>query len=339
MKIHKILFIVILYFLATGALAQEIKIKFATLAPEGSTWMKVMKEFDRAVRQQSNGRLGFKIYAGGILGDEKDVLRKIRLGQLHAAGFTGVGMGEILPEVRILDCPFLFRSYDEIDYINTKFYQRFARGFEKKGYVLLSWAEVGFVYVFSKSPIRSIEDMRKIKMWIWEGDPVAEATFKAFNLHPFPLSVIDVMPALQANMIDGVYTSPLAAIALQWFTKVKYMMELPLANSAGAVLISKRKYDQLSPDLQKILSENARHYMAKLITLSRKDNAKAIETLKKSGINIVPISNKKTMLQYEEIGKKARRLLVGKLFSQQLLTEVETALAEYRAKHSNKTTN
>jgi len=339
LKIHKILFIVILYFLATGALAQEIKIKFATLAPEGSTWMKVMKEFDRAVRQQSNGRLGFKIYAGGILGDEKDVLRKIRLGQLHAAGFTGVGMGEILPEVRILDCPFLFRSYDEIDYINTKFYQRFARGFEKKGYVLLSWAEVGFVYVFSKSPIRSIEDMRKIKMWIWEGDPVAEATFKAFNLHPFPLSVIDVMPALQANMIDGVYTSPLAAIALQWFTKVKYMMELPLANSAGAVLISKRKYDQLSPDLQKILSENARHYMAKLITLSRKDNAKAIETLKKSGINIVPISNKKTMLQYEEIGKKARRLLVGKLFSQQLLTEVETALAEYRAKHSNKTTN
>jgi len=339
LKIHKILFIVILYFLATGALAQEIKIKFATLAPEGSTWMKVMKEFDRAVRQQSNGRLGFKIYAGGILGDEKDVLRKIRLGQLHAAGFTGVGMGEILPEVRILDCPFLFRSYDEIDYINTKFYQRFARGFEKKGYVLLSWAEVGFVYVFSKSPIRSIEDMRKIKMWIWEGDPVAEATFKAFDLHPFPLSVIDVMPALQANMIDGVYTSPLAAIALQWFTKVKYMMELPLANSAGAVLISKRKYDQLSPDLQKILSENARHYMAKLITLSRKDNAKAIETLKKSGINIVPISNKKTMLQYEEIGKKARRLLVGKLFSQQLLTEVETALAEYRAKHSNKTTN
>jgi len=339
LKIHKILFIVILYFFATGALAQEIKIKFATLAPEGSTWMKVMKEFDRAVRQQSNGRLGFKIYAGGILGDEKDVLRKIRLGQLHAAGFTGVGMGEILPEVRILDCPFLFRSYDEIDYINTKFYQRFARGFEKKGYVLLSWAEVGFVYVFSKSPIRSIEDMRKIKMWIWEGDPVAEATFKAFDLHPFPLSVIDVMPALQANMIDGVYTSPLAAIALQWFTKVKYMMELPLANSAGAVLISKRKYDQLSPDLQKILSENARHYMAKLITLSRKDNAKAIETLKKSGINIVPISNKETMLQYEEIGKKARHLLAGKLFSQQLLTEVETALAEYRAKHSNKTTN
>ncbi len=316
---------------ATNSLAQKYTIKFATLAPEGSTWMKIMRQFDKELREKTNGEVGFRIYAGGVLGDEKDVLRKIRIGQLHAAGFTGVGMGEIAPEVRILDAPFLFRNYDEVDYIYNKFYDRFARSFEKNGYVLLGWAEVGFVHVFTKKWVNDLEDLRKLKMWVWEGDPVAEATFRAFGIQPIPLSVIDVMTALQTNMVDAVYTSPLAAVALQWFTKLKYMMAVPLADASGAVLISNRMYKKIPPPYQEILKTLARRYMRQLTLRSRKDNENAIETLKKNGIEIIPAPDPQTLQRFYETGAKARRALVGKFYSEELLNQVESALEEFRA--------
>ena len=310
--------------------SQKHKIKFASIAPEGSTWLNVMREYDQAIRKESGGKLGFKIYPGGVLGDDKTVLRKIRLGQLHSAGFTGVGLGEITPEIRIMDSPFLFRNYDEVDFITNKFYETFAKALEKKGYILLGWAEVGFVYVFSQIPIKSKADMDRVKMWMWEGDPVAEATFKALGIAATPLSVIEVMTALQTGMVNGVYISPLAAIAMQWFTKAKYMMELPLADAAGAVLISKKKFDKIPPELQQILLKNGRFYLDKLIKLSREDNAKAIETLKKNGIEITAAPSVAMQKEFENDGKKARRLLVGKLYSQEFLSAVENALAEYR---------
>jgi len=310
--------------------SQKYKIKFASLAPEGSTWLNVMKEYDQAVREESGGQLGFKIYSGGVLGDDKTVLRKIRLGQLHSAGFTGVGLGEILPEVRILDSPFLFRSYDEVDFIINKFYDKFSRAFEEKDYILLGWAEVGFVYVFSQKPIQTKADMDGVKMWMWEGDPVAEATFEALGIAATPLSVIEVMTALQTGMIDAVYNSPLAAIAMQWFTKAKYMMEMPLADASGAVVISKKTFDELPPDFQQILLKNGKVYFNKLIKLSRQDNATAIETLKQNGIKITSAPPMSAQKKFEEDGKMARRLLIGKLYSEELLTQVENALVEYR---------
>jgi len=318
----------------TGSLAQKYTIKFATLAPEGSTWLKIMRQFDQELRAKTGGEVGFRIYAGGVLGDEKDVLRKIRIGQIHAAGFTGVGMGEIAPEVRILDSPFLFRNYAEVDYIYQKFYDRFARSFEKHGYVLLGWAEVGFVHIFTKTKVTTLEDLRKVKMWVWEGDPVAEATFKAFGIQPIPLSVIDVMTALQTNMVDAVYTSPLAAVALQWFTKLNYMMEVPLADAAGAVLISRRMFKKIPPAYQDTLKTLAAKYMREITLQSRKDNASAIETLKKNGIQIIPAPDPKTLQSFYETGAKARRALVGKYYSADLLNQVETALKEFRAQNA-----
>jgi TRAP-type C4-dicarboxylate transport system substrate-binding protein len=316
--------------------AQIDQIKFASLAPEGSTWLNVMKEYDAAVRQETGGKLGFKIYAGGIMGDEKNVLRKIRLGQLHSAGFTGVGLGEILPEVRIFDSPFLFQNYAEVDFITTKFYDRFAKAFEEKGYVLLGWAEVGFVYVFTNVPINKKADMEKVKIWMWEGDPVARATFEALGINARSLSVIEVMTALQTGMVDAVYTSPLAIIGLQWFTKVKYMMNFPLADAAGAVLISKDKFDKLSPGHQQILLKNGRKYLDKLKELSRQDNEKSIETLKKNGIQIISPPDSKELVELMNSGQKARQLMADKLFSLTLLNEVETTLQEFRKNQTKK---
>ncbi|MBI4549003.1 MAG: TRAP transporter substrate-binding protein DctP [Ignavibacteriae bacterium] len=311
-------------------LGQQYTIKFATLAPEGSTWMNVMKEYDEAVRKESGGRLGFKIYPNGVQGDEKDVLRKIKLGQLHSAGITGNGMTTIASTARILDSPFLFKSYDEVDHIYKTFAQELNKAFEESGFINLGWAEVGFVYVFTNTPVRTPDDIKGVKMWMWEGDPIAEACFNALGIHPIPLSITDVLTSLQTKLIDGVYTPPLAAIALQWFTRVKYLINVPLADASGAVVISKKKFDELPGDLQELLVRNGKHYMQKLTKLSREENTKAIETLLKNGITKINPPSQEVLNTYDEIGKKARRLLVGKLFSEDLLNRVEQAVLEYR---------
>ena len=314
-------------------LAQQYTIKFATVAPEGSTWMNVMKEYDAAVRKESGGRLGFKFYPGGIAGDEKDVLRKIRIGQYQAGGFTGVGMGEIAPEERILDTPFLFRNTAEIDYIYKKFTPEFSQAFEKGGFVFLGWAEVGFVYVFTQTPVYSAKDMQGVKAWMWEGDPIAQVSFKVLHLSPIPLSITDVNSALQTGMINCVYSPPLAMIALQWFTNVKYMLDLPLANSSGSVLISKRYFDTLPPDLQQILVKNGQIYLSQLTEQSRKDNLAAIKTLQSKGIILTHPRSKSEIAYYYQTGQEARQMLVGKLYSADLLNQIESALAQFRKEH------
>lgn len=325
-----ILTLLSMLFLLNMGFSQKYTIKFATLAPEGSTWLKVMDEYNQDIQKLTNGQVKFKIYPGGIQGDEKDVLRKIRLGQLQSAGFTGVGLGEILPEARILDTPFLFRNYEEVDYISKLLYDDFSKRFEDAGYVLIGWTEVGFVYVFANTPIRSLQDLKGIKMWMWEGDPVAEATFNALGVSPIPLSITDVLTSLQTNLLDAVYTSPLACVSLQWYTRLKYMMDDPLADASGAVLISKRAFDKIPADYQKILRDKGREYMQKLVQLSRKDNAESITLMKQNGMQIITIPPE-NLKAFREAGEKARESLVGKLYSQELLNKVETALKEFRA--------
>ncbi|MBI5464251.1 MAG: TRAP transporter substrate-binding protein DctP [Ignavibacteriales bacterium] len=315
--------------LASWAFAQQFIIKFATVAPEGSTWMNTMREYDAAVRKESGGRVGFKIYGGSVQGDERAVLKKIRIGQLQAGGFTGVAMGEVAPMVRILDTPFLVRTTAEADFIYKTFNQDFEKAFLEGGYVLLGWAEVGFVHVFTNSMIAKPDDLKSLKMWVWEGDPVAETAFKVLGLHPTPLSLENVLTSLQTGLVNAFYTSPYAAIALQWYTKAKYIVDVPLTCAAGAVLISKAQYDVLPKDLQEILVASGRKYMAKLTELSRRDNAKAMEEFKKRGLTFIKASAK-DIEYYTDAGVRARRELVGKNYSQEFLTRVETALAEFR---------
>jgi TRAP-type C4-dicarboxylate transport system substrate-binding protein len=331
--IKMIIAIVVMVILVHG----QTPIKFATLAPEGSTWMNVMKEFSQAVKDKTNGQLKFKIYPGGVSGDELVVLRKIRVGQLHSAGFTGVGLGEILPEVRIMDSPFLFNNHDEVDYVKSKLFEYFAQKFEEKGFILLGWAEVGFVYIFTNQPVQSTEDMSGVKMWMWEGDPIAEATFKSFNISPIPLSVTDVLTSLQTNLINGVYISPYGLVALQWHTRVKYMLNLRLANSNGAVLLSKKKFAKLNNEQQAVLRNLAREYFGKLTQLSREDNMKSLELIKKEGIQLIENTNASQLGKFNEAGKMARRTLIDRLYDEQFLTKVESLVKEYRTKTSSQT--
>lgn len=305
-------------------------IKFATLAPEGSTWMKVMKDLNSELQVVTKGRVKFKFYAGGVQGDEADVVKKIRIGQIHAAGFTGVGLGQIAPKVRILDAPWLFHSESEVDYVYATFAKELNTAIEQAGYVLLGWTDLGWVYVFSKNPVNSPDDMKKAKMWVWEGDPIAQAAYQAVGVRPIPLSVVDVMSSLETGMVDAVYGPAMGVIALQWFRRVKNIYNMPMAYSSGAVLISQKMFASLSSeDRNTLLALSAKH-LRRLTLLSREETKEALAVLQKQGLVLSPKPGPEEVERYEELGRNARRGLVGKLYPQELLDRVEQALAVRR---------
>jgi TRAP-type C4-dicarboxylate transport system substrate-binding protein len=323
---------VIMCAFASPALNAQTVVKFATLAPEGTAWMKTMRQFNEELSAKTQGRVKFKIYAGGVSGDEKDVARKIRLGQLQAAGFTGVGLGEIAPETRILDTPFLFKNTAETDYV-YKMLDAYFRGiFKARGYILLGWTEVGNVYIFANTPVTGPADLQKVKMWIWEGDPIAEATFAAMKIKPIPLSITDVMTSLQTGMINAVYCAPATVIPLQWYTKMTYAMALPIATASGAVVISKKAFDAISQEDQKALLDLGDKHFKALTATSRKDNEKSITTLKKEKVSFTEPAGAGVADTFEKMGAEARRSLVGKLYSAELLGKIEAALKQFRKK-------
>jgi|SRR3989338_2503197 len=317
--------------LCAGTAGAQTMVKFATLAPEGSTWMKAMRQFTVEASSRTGGRVKFKIYAGGVSGDEKDVVRKIRLGQLQAGGFTGVGLGEIAPEARLLDTPFLFKNAKEIDHVYKALDADFRKIFESRGYVLLGWAEVGNVNIFSNIPVMKPQDLRNVKMWLWEGDPIAEAMFEALKVKPIPLSVMDVMTSLQTGMLNGVYGSPLSVIALQWFSRMKYVLSLPITNASGAAVMSKKTFDLLAKEDQKIIMELGGKHFRELTLQSRKDNEQSIAILKAKKLVFTEPAGPAVIAEFERAGQEARLSLTGKLYPKELLEKVESALKTFRA--------
>lgn len=305
-------------------------IKFATLAPDGSSWMKSMRRLSDKVKKATDGNVVFRFYPGGVSGDEKDVIRKMRIGQLHGAGFTGVGLGEILPEVRVLDLPFLFDSDEEIQHIYKKMNAYFTARYEEKGYVLLGWVPVGWVHFFSQQPIRSVDDLRQSKPWMWEGDPLVEQAYKGLGVQPIPLSITDVLLSLQTGMVNTVYASTQGALALQWFTKVKHVTRLQMGYATGGVLVSKKKFDKLPQPYQEAVKKISAECLQELVQLIQDDNLKAHKVLEKNDVKWVALPDEKEKARFQEAGVMARKNLAGKYFPSKLLDEVLNHLKEFR---------
>jgi TRAP-type C4-dicarboxylate transport system substrate-binding protein len=311
--------------MAIGSRAYAItEIKLAILAPERSTWHEIMVQFDKELREKTQNRVDLKIYAGGVLGDEKDVIRKMRIGQVHAAGFTGLGLGIVNPAVRVLELPMLVSNYKEADAVSSALQPKLEKGFEDKGFVLLGWAETGFVNIFSNQPITSRKDMDGKKMWAWEGDPLVEAMYKVFNIVPIPLPVTDVLTSLQTHLIDAVYAPPLGAIALQWFTQTKYITDLKLADSTGGILMTKAVLSTLSPEDQKTLRDLGKKYSRMLVDKTRADNEKSYNTLTSSGIKVAKVPPEEVE-RIRSTSQEVWNSLTGKLYPKELLDEAIAA--------------
>jgi TRAP-type C4-dicarboxylate transport system substrate-binding protein len=300
-----------------------IKIKFATVAPDGTTWMKTMREMDKELRKLTEGRVQFVFYPGGVAGDEKDILRKMRYGKIHATGMTGVGMGKIVPATRVLDLPFIFQDDAAVDRVHDGLFNRFHDAFAAKGYKLLGWAEVGFTYLYSTGNLADPANYNKLKMWTWEGDPVAVQTIQELGNAPIPLSLADVLTSLQTGLLDTVYCPPLAAMALQWHTKVDSMLDLPLVHASGALVLNKKNFDQLTPADQETLQKLSDKYTRKLALQLRKDNQTARQSILDQGLKcIVPSEALKAHL--ESAGKRVAQHFIGELYDADLLKQVHT---------------
>lgn len=330
---------VVLFAAAPLSHADEARyvLKFATLAPSGTTWMNILEQWGEQVRAGSNGRLQIKFYPGGVQGDEPDVVRKIRFNQLQGGAFSGHGIGLIYSPARVMELPFLFDTHEEIDFVREKMMPEFRAGFHDAGYELLGWMEVGFVQMFSREPIHSIDDMKQQRVWLWQGDPLGQAFFDASGITPVPLSIIDVYTSLSTGLIDTVYTTPLAAIALQWFTKTPYVSEATLTNAIGALLVSRHFFDSLPPDLQKLLRETGNAAGEQLIQASRADNRASIDELKRQGLTFLPPG---PGMQPDDLvalrDKAAIPLMESNYLPRAMVDEARSLLAQYRSSHAAK---
>jgi len=310
--------------LAPKAWAEPIVIKCATIAPPGSAWDKIFVAMNEELKQKTNGAVAFNIYSGGVQGDEGAVVQKIRSGQLGCGGLTGFGLGKIAPSVRVLEVPFLFKNSTDIDSKTSAVTPKLQAALQAGNppVEFLGWAEAGFVYIMSNKPIAKLADMKGVKMWQWEGDPLAAEMFSTLGVTPIQLGIADVLTSLQTGMIDGVYAPPMGAVALQWASKVKYITNLPLVNSIGALVVSKDVFSKLTPDQQKILKEIGAKYCRQIVEQTRKDNEAALASLEKLGIKKVEVAPADAE-EMRKVSKDVGQKLVGKLFSADLLSMVQ----------------
>lgn len=336
MVLIRTFFIALLFALSQNLYAKTYTFKFATLIPPDTAWMKEIQAWADEVKEKSHGQIRFKIYPGGVMGDEPDVLRKIRSRQLQGAFFTGYGIGRIFSPARVLEIPFLFKNTDESDFVRSQIMDDIEAGFRKKGFELVGWPEVGFIHFFSKKPLSSLNDIKSHRIWLWQGDPLGEALSKAAGITPVPLSIMDVYTQLSAKhgSIDTVYNSPFGALAMQWYSKLKYASNIAMTNAIGALVIDQRFYKKLPPELQQLMKQSGKKYADKINQISRRDNQQSIELLKQSGIVFMWDWNEEEKQQMLDIRDKAARALSSSNYIPAAYFErTRKLLEQYRKEH------
>jgi TRAP-type C4-dicarboxylate transport system substrate-binding protein len=310
--------------------AAAVTLKIATLSPEGSVWMQKMREGGEEVAQKTEGRVTIKYYPGGVMGDDRAVMQKIRIGQLHGGAVVGGSMVEVFKDSQILGLPFKFRSLDEVDYIRERMDQKIMEGFENNGFVTFGLAEGGFAYMMSDEPVQSAGDFQRKKVWIPDNDSMLLEAIKSFNIKPIPLSIADVRSGLQTRLIDSVGTSPIAAVALQWHTQVKYLIDLPILYLYGVLTVDQKAFSGISPEDQQIVRDVLGKAFKALDQINRQDNTKAMDALKKQGIQIIHPSPEALKEWYGIAATVPDKMVQAGKLSREMVETLENLLKEYR---------
>lgn len=309
-------------------------IKFATLAPKGSTWMNNFAAMGKEIQAKTDGQIKLQFYPNGVQGDELDVISKMRTGLLHSGAMTATGLGEINEDVLIFQLPRIFKTYEELDYVRNLLREDLDKTFLDAGYVLIGMGDIGFYYIFSNQPIRTLADLQspKVKMWLRSNDKIGLEFYKQAKIATVPREVTQVLPSLYAGHVNAVTVSPYVTVALQWHPKFKYMTDLPLSIGIGATVITKEKFDKLTPDQQKVVREIGDKYQNKLIQDIRKDNEIALEALtQRAGIKIVEFEDD-AIEAWDAIAAETHKALVGQIYSQEFLDKINALLREFREK-------
>jgi TRAP-type C4-dicarboxylate transport system substrate-binding protein len=298
-------------------------IRYATLAPAGSAFGKVLKAWGRSLTKETEGRVEFRYYSGGSQGDERDFVRKMRAGQMDAAGVTTIGLGIVVRPVLVLSAPGVIETYDQLARVREQMSLRFEKMFEDQGFVLLAWADAGRGRMMSTTRILKPADLKSSRPWAWKDDPIFAEFLKVVGANPVRLGVPEVYAALQTKMVDVVPSSAIAAVALQWYTKLNYMSKDSFGIVLGASVLKKEKFEQLSTEDQKTLKDTARRAARALDQIVRRDDAQAYDVLLRRGIEVVDTGPYRA--EWDRAAAETRVRLTGRVFSKSLLAEVEAA--------------
>jgi TRAP-type C4-dicarboxylate transport system substrate-binding protein len=311
--------------------AKPLTLKLGTLAAQGTPWHAMLVRIDEGFRNISGGEVKLGLYAGGVLGDEPDLVKKMRIGQLHGAGLTSVGTSLLDEGILSLHLPMMFDTYDELDWVRDRITVKLEADLAKRGFVLLTWTDGGWVYYFSKTPILTIADLRRVKLFVWGGDAKSLELYTAAKCRPVPLAATDMLPGLQTGLIDAYDTIPLASLVNQWFALAPYMTDLKWAPLMGAVIVTKKAWDQVPADWRPKMLDAAKAASRATRADIRRLGEEAIPEMTKRGLKIV----KPDAAQLAEWRREVEAFwphLRGKMGSAAYFDEVMKLRTEYRAK-------
>ena len=286
LMVKKIILITVLMLLCMSTYAGALTIKLATLAPENSPWYEVIRGMADDWKKTTNGEVVVRIYAGGVVGDETDVVRKIGIGTLDAGSITAVGMSDICTEVQAMQMPMMIQSYDELDYILSKVRSKLEDSLDKKGYKVLNWGDVGWVKFFSQKKVIYSDDMKDQTMFVWGGDTGVLDAWKEAGFKVMPLAITDMLTSLQTKKINAFSTSPIAAASFQWFALAPNMTDIKWAALIGGTVISKRAWNKIpekyKPELEKIAQKRGEYMKVKIRALE----SEAVKIMVKNGLKV-----------------------------------------------------
>jgi TRAP-type C4-dicarboxylate transport system substrate-binding protein len=313
--------------LLAGPVSAQQVIKIATVAPEGSAWMRELRAAGTEVQTGSQGRVQVKFYPGGVMGSDQVVLRKMKLGQLQGGMLTSSELATTYPDAPIYSLPFLFDSWEQVDKVRPKVDPLLAKGFEGRGLHLLGASSIGFAYIMSTKPLHSRADMDRVKLWIPQNDVIAERTFKMAGISTIPLPLSDVFTSLQTGLVDTVANTPSGAVALQWHGKVRSMINLPLTFVVGFVVLDGKTWQQLGAADQVVVGKAFAGAAARMDAGIKHDDAAALDAMKKQGLVLTNLDPAEAA-RWRDIGAKVTQQMVAeKLISADMLDAVHKAMA------------
>ena len=302
-----------------------------TLAPEGTTYHRTLLELREAWRKAPGGGVNMKIYAGGKLGGESKMVSQMRLGALDAAMLTATGLAELEKGVTGLQtAPMIFRSLEEVDHVGAKLQPALEKRMEQAGFVVLFWSDAGWVRFFSKQPMRTPEDLKKFKLFVWAGDTEIVQLWKSGGYQPVPLETADIVPMLDTGLINCVPAPPFAALATQIFDRAPHMLDLNWAPLTGALVIRKPVWDKLPADAKPALRKAALEAGKTTKALGRAESDKSVEAMKSKGLTVHPVSPE-LEAQWRAAAEVFYPKLKGQFVPAEIFDEVQRLLAEHRA--------
>lgn len=274
---------------AAPAAAQKVTIKLATLVPQGSAWHTTLQEMAQRWQELSGGRVTVRLYAGGVAGDDGDVVRKMRLGTLDGGLLSPAGLAEIDRSANALLIPLAYDSYEELEAVSAGLTPKIAQAYAAKGFVFLAWSDGGWIRFFTKSPVRTPAELKGLKLYSWNGDPLTVELWKAAGFNPVPLPATEISTALQTGMVTAVPASPQAAVLLQWYEKAPYMTDLSWAVLVGGMVLSESAWKKIPEELREPFAAAAREAGRALSQQTRESAAGFVEAMTKRGLTVVAV--------------------------------------------------